>query len=317
MDIIGLGTMAMDAVNQVNQLPEEDGFCIINNTSYLPGGSGTNVIVQLQRLSANCGFIGKISDDKIGKDILTSLQGEGIDTNHLLIQKGGISLHTNIFVDQNGRKFIMLNTGDVFFDLKRNEVSEAYLKMAKIFYTDLLPKETAIYGLKQAKKLGLLTAFNMQIDLGLMNRFGISKQEILESLKYVDVFAPCRQGLFELTGSNDLTQCNDYLRDHFSGILIVTLGEEGVAAFDNDGNFYKESVLRVDTVDTTGAGDSFIGAFLYSYLLRSQPIQHSLRFSTICAAYTCMGLGARSSPTLREVADFSEKMTYDVGGDII
>ena len=58
MDVYGLGTLAMDVLIQVDTLPGEDSFCIVKSSERQPGGSGTNVIVQLARLGAKCGFIG-------------------------------------------------------------------------------------------------------------------------------------------------------------------------------------------------------------------------------------------------------------------
>ena len=76
MDVYGLGTLAMDVLIQVDTLPGEDSFCIVKSSERQPGGSGTNVIVQLARLGAKCGFIGAVGDDDIGKDVLESLVKE-------------------------------------------------------------------------------------------------------------------------------------------------------------------------------------------------------------------------------------------------
>ena len=59
MDVYGLGTLAMDVLIQVDALPGEDSFCIVKSSERQPGGSGTNVIVQLARLGAKCGRVGK------------------------------------------------------------------------------------------------------------------------------------------------------------------------------------------------------------------------------------------------------------------
>lgn len=309
MDVIGLATVAMDIVMQVDTLPQEDGFGVIKATQYLPGGSGTNVIVQLSRLTAKCGFIGQTGDDALGRDIRESLKQEKINIDAMPIKKGGISLHTNIVVDGFGKKFILLNMGDAFLSMERADVDFTYVRRGKVFYTDLLPGEPALAALQQAKQANRSTAFNLQVDLPAMAGFGVSKEMILQSLQYVDVFAPCRQGLHSLTGTTDVVESKNYLRKYFSGTLLITLGDQGSVAFDAADQMITAPIMDVaqkkrKIVDTTGAGDSYMGAFIYAYLLKGMSLEVSMHFATACAAYTCTGLGARSSPTLKQVEEF-------------
>lgn len=308
MDVIGLATLAMDVMMQVDTLPGEDGFAVITNNTYLPGGSGTNVVVQASRLGASCGFIGQVGDDSLGADILKSLAAEGVDTSAMAVKAGGISLHTDIVVDKTGSKFILLNMGNAFLSLEESQVNMNYLQQAKIYYTDLLPGGPAIAGLKAAKAAGMKTAFNMQVGLPAMEGFGVSKELILNSLKDVDLFAPCRDGLFALCGTTDLEACRDYLRKWFKGTLLVTLGGQGSMAFDENDNRYDQPIVMVQAIDTTGAGDSYMGGMLYSYLLKNMSLPEAMRFSTACSAYTCLHLGARSVPTLGMVQSILDEM---------
>ena len=168
MEVYGLGTLAMDVLMKVDNLPSEDGFCIVKSNDRQPGGSGTNVIVQLARLSAKCGYMGAVGDDALGKDVLKSLRDENVDTKSMIVKPGKITLHTDIVIDDEGRKFIMLNMGDAFESLTSDELDYSAVSSAKVFYTDLLPKEPAITGLKKARKAGVKTVFNMQVGLGTM-----------------------------------------------------------------------------------------------------------------------------------------------------
>lgn len=91
-----------------------------------------------------------------------------------------------------------------------------------VYYTDLLPKEPALAGLIAAKKAGVTTAFNMQVGLETMEGLGLSKQEILDALAYVDIFAPCADGLYALTGTQDLEACVQILRPYCEGIFLFS-----------------------------------------------------------------------------------------------
>ncbi|SHO46069.1 carbohydrate kinase family protein [Anaerocolumna xylanovorans] len=300
IDVCGLGTLAMDVLMKVDMLPKEDGFCLVRSNSKQPGGSGTNVIVQLSRLTAKCGYIGAVGDDDLGKEVLKSLEAEKVSTADMIIKEGKTTLHTEIVIDDAGRKFIMLNMGDAFLELSAEEINIQSIKRARVFYTDFLPKEAALMALKAAKEADAKTVFNMQAGLETMEGLKVTKNEILDALQYVDVFAPCREGLYGLTGTTNLEECAGFLRHYCKGILLFTLGKEGSVAYDEQGKAYYASIYPVDAIDTTGAGDSYIGAFLYQYCLKNETIQESMEFAALCAGYTCTGIGARHTPTLEE-----------------
>lgn len=302
-DVWGLGTLAMDVLMKVDTLPKEDGFCMVLDNERQPGGSGTNVIVQLARLGAKCGYSGAVGDDGLGQEVIKSLEQEGINVQNMVVRKGGVTLHTDIVIDREGNKFIMLNMGDAFSSLKSEEGALNQICKSKVFYTDLLPPKAAVEVLKEAKKAGVTTVFNLQVGLGTMEGLGVSKDEILETLSYVDVFAPCREGLYALAGTEDLDKCRDYLRKYCNGLLLFTLGSKGSVAYLKNEERCVVPCKEIKAVDTTGAGDSYIGSFIYSYCLKEKELEESMRFASACAAYTCTGMGARFSPKLEEITD--------------
>ncbi len=304
MEIVAVATYAMDVLMNVDRLPGEDGFAVVTGNTYMPGGSGTNVLTQAARLGAECGFMGLLGDDTLGNDIIASLHDEKIDTSAVRRKESGISLHTDIVVDSEGKKFILLNMGNSFLAYEPEMMDMDYLRNAKIYFTDLLPVGPAVEGLKAAKAAGLKTGFNMQLDLMGMTGFGASKEIILESLQYVDLFAPCRAGLYQLCGTEDLDACLAYLRPYFKGTLLVTLGGEGSAAYDENDVRYNQPIFPVNVVDTTGAGDAYMGGMLYAYLLKGMPLPEAMEFSTVCSSITCQKMGARSGPSLQQAEEF-------------
>ena len=307
MDVVGLATVAMDVIMQVDELPREDGFAIVHKSTYLPGGSGTNVITQISRLTGKCGFIAQIGDDELGREIKSSMVNERIDEHGLRIIPRGTSLHTQIVVGSDGRKFILLNMGDTFMGLKEEDVDISYLTQGKIFYTDFLPGKPALHALKEAKKHGMTTVFNLQLGMNTMENLGVPKEMVLEALPYVDIFAPCQGGFYQLCGTDDLVEARKYIRKYFSNLLLVTLGNEGSVAFNKQDEKFFEPIYPAKVVDTTGAGDSYLGAFIYSYLIACRPLQEAMQFATVCAAFTCGHIGARSGPTLAEAKKILEK----------
>ncbi|MDR3628689.1 MAG: carbohydrate kinase family protein [Ignavibacteriaceae bacterium] len=302
MDIIGLGTVAMDVILQVDALPHEDGFALIKDKQYLEGGSASNVIVQASRLGAKCGFISQIGDDEVGNAIKSGLDKENIETSTLIIKKNGTSLHTTIVVGENGKKFILLNMGDTFLSFDKKDVDINFIKSGKIFYTDLLPREASIFALSEANNAGLKTVFNLQIGLPLMEQFGVKKEDILNALTNVDVFAPCRESFTQLIGTEDYLEGIKSFMQNYNGILLLTLGSEGSVATDGK-QIVKVPARKVEAKDTTGAGDSYIGAFMFAFFVKQMGLKQAMEFSTAAASITCKGIGARTSPGLKQVEE--------------
>ena len=300
-DVVGMGTVAADIIKRVDKLPAADGFAVIKETNFLPGGSGSNVITQVSRLTGKCAYIAQVGDDSIGDVVIGSLKNEKVNTDNMVIMAGGTTISSEIIVDDQGEKFILLNMGDALMSLQKAHVNYDIFDEAKVFFTDLVPGEPAIEGLKKAKEKGLKTIVNMQVNLATMTGLGVGKDAILDALKYIDVFAPCREGLFDICETDDVDAAKDYLRPYFKNILLVTLGGSGSVAFDEKDSKIRVPIEPVKVVDTTGAGDSFLGAFIYKFFIDQDNIQSSMEFATRCAAFTCSGLGARSCPTLEEI----------------
>lgn len=302
MDIIGLGTVAMDVILMVDALPKEDGFALVKKQKYLDGGSATNVIVQAARLGMKCGFIAQVGDDEIGRAIKEGLEKENVDTSLMIAKKGGTSLHTTIVVGEDGKKFILLNMGDAFLSLKTGDINFEKLKCAKIFYTDLLPGEPAIYALKTAKEAGLKTVLNLQVGIPMMEQFGVKQKDILDILKYVDVFAPCRDAFAQLTGTADYEAGIKSFMKNYKGLLLLTLGSGGsIASYREE--LIKVPIYNIEAKDTTGAGDSYIGSFMYGYCVKGWNIKRSMEFSSVASALTCKEVGARACRSTKEIEE--------------
>ena len=306
MDIVGLGTIAMDIILEVDALPKEDGFAFVNKTHSLDGGSGANVVVQASRFGAECGYVAQLGDDEVGLKIQQGLKKEKVDISAMVINKNGTTLHTQIVVGEEGKKFILLNMGDSFLTLEKRAVDIDYILSADVFYTDLLPKEPAIYALKEAKKKGLHTVFNLQIGLPMMKQLGIEKEEILDVIKHVDVFAPCREAFFQLTGADNPIDGIKELRKYFDNIIVLTLGAEGSMVVSEE-EILRIPAYKVDVKDTTGAGDAYIGTFMTAYFVKKLSLEEAAEYSSVCAAMTCTEIGARSGPTFEEVKRIMEK----------
>ena len=304
---IGLGSVAIDIIGKVDALPKEDGFCMVTEQQALDGGSCANVMTQIARLGAPSALVARIGDDDSGRKIRKGLEHYGIDTAWLMTKQGGTSLTTHIFVDPTGAKTIALYMGDSLMTVNLDDLDLSFLDHCKALYTDLFPPHTAVAVAKAAKARDIPIVFNMQVGWPLMKAFGANGSLISEMLEYSAVFAPCRAAAFELAGVDEPVRCIRKLRADFNyqGIIILTLGTEG-SLIEYDGRLVKIPTYQVDAVDTTGAGDSYIGAFLYANYYAGFDPETAGRFSAAAAALTCTRVGARSTPSLEEVNSFNK-----------
>ncbi len=308
-DICGLGTLAADVLMTVDKLPGADSFCMVQHTENQPGGSGTNTIVQAARLGSRCAYIGAIGEDSPGVTVKTSLEEEGVDTSHLYVRPGEVTTHTEIVVDQKGQKFILLIMGDAFFKLRLNKEDRAAIHDSKVFFTDLLPGWAAMSGIKEAFYSDAKIAMALEIGIPLFEEMGVTRDQIKESMKYADLFMPCRDAVRELVGTTEPLEAGRRLRDYCeNGTIVLTMGADGSFTFTPDGGIYRIPAMPVRAVDTTGAGDSFFGALMHSYLVQEAPIEQALQYASVCAALTCTGLGARFKPEKGYPKDVYEAM---------
>lgn len=296
-DICGLGTLAADVLMKVDRLPGKDSFSMVQHMESQPGGSGTNTIVQAARLGSRCAYLGTIGSDVPGETVMQSLRDEGVDTSHLYVRPGEVTTHTEIVVDQEGQKFILLIMGDAFFKLRLSQADRAAIHGSKVFFTDLLPGWAALSGIKEAFYSDLKIALSLEIGIPLYEEMGVTRGQILDSLRYADLLAPCRDAAEQLAGTGDLCKAARFFREYNdTGVIVFTEGAKGSTAFLPDGGIFHIPAEEIQAVDTTGAGDSFMGALIHGYLVKGAPIEQALQFATRCAALTCMGLGARFRP---------------------
>lgn len=319
MDILGLGGSALDTIKVVDHLPVRDGFCSVLSTRRMLGGSGTNVLVQAQRLGARTASISKVADDADSDAIVDSLRRIGVDTRGVIRQQGGfVAPRCLIYVDGHGEKALVLD-GDgrrALPPISMEEASFDLMNETSVLYLDLNPAELSLAAAKIAKDKGKTVVCNMQEDFETVLSKGIDREFLYELLDYVDVFAPCQEGIGPCAGSYEIDDEIEFVRRHFSGIIVLTQGSRGVCAVDASNRRFDVPAFDIDARDTTGAGDSFIGAFMTEHIIGDCPMRQSLVFASACAALTCMDYGALSSPTRGRVEEFLASHGNGMGEDL-
>jgi len=306
MKIIGIGSIAIDRIFTVDRLPVKDGFSNIIDEKVYDGGSCANVINQIAMYGGSTAFCAKTGDDEASEIIEAGLKKSGINSEYMIRSENGISTSTVIYVDKNGDKSILTRLGNCLLNLKKEEINKEIFEKFDVFYTDFIPGEACLYAAKEFKKLGKKVVFNLQVAPVVMKGFGMTDEIFSELFQYIDIFNLSFSTLKDITGFSELKDNISFIREkyNYKGNIVLTMGSNGACACTPDGKIIMQSGLKIEPVDTTGAGDSFIGTFLYWYYVKNKSIEESLKFSNAAAAITCTGKGARSGPDMKELISF-------------
>ena len=296
--VVVLGSINVDTTYHVNRFPQPGETIAAQSKSSAPGGKGANQAVAAARSGAQTAFVGAVGSDNEGQYMLEALKENDIDTSHINIDKYHGTGSAAITLDANGQNDIMVY-GGANQAMQPGEFGDLSELLA---HTDFLiaqfetPQAVALDLFKQAKKQGVTTVLNPA-----------PAHEIMpELLQYTDVIAPNETECalltgIELTDEDSMLKSADYVRERGVKHLLITLGDRGVfyATPDDHGLV---PAFKVKAVDTTAAGDTFIGALCSQLEKDLTNVEDSLRYAQRASSLTVQRMGAMPSiPTGEDV----------------
>lgn len=241
-----------------------------------PGGAPANVLSAATKLGLKTAFIGKVGNDQFGNLLKRTLDNAEIDSKGLIMsEEYNTTLAFVHLKDDGDRSFSFYRNPGADMMLNENEVEYDIIKNSKIFHFGSVsmtnePSRTAtIEAVKYAKNHCKIVSYDPNLRELLWNNLEEAKHVMLSCMQYCDILKISEEELEFLTGTVNLESGSQKLYNEFGiKMIFVTLGEKGC--------FYKLNKLtgrghayHVKTIDTTGAGDSFVGAVLYQ-LLRNE-----------------------------------------------
>ncbi|MFE8699855.1 ribokinase [Cytobacillus sp. FJAT-54145] len=301
--VLVIGSLNMDIVQEVTRHPKIGETVRSQSTQFIPGGKGANQAIATAKTGSNVLMIGVIGRDSFGHRIKENLLKAKVNTDYLIEHEGQTGMAT-ILVNRNGNNTIVLDPG-VNLNLIPSEVHfvESILDNYEVvLLQNEIPWETNQHVLKLALKL------NKKVFLNLAPGMKVKT----EDLKNISLLNLNETETEILTGIEikTITECEEALKELIRiGLseVIITLGEKGSAYLNKEGKFIITPAFRVDVVDTTAAGDTFIGSFT-SARLKGLNIHECLEFATAASALCVSRKGAQQSiPDLKEVEEFLNK----------
>jgi ribokinase len=293
--IVVVGSAMMDLTAYADVLPEPGQTLAGQLFTTGFGGKGANQAVMAAHCGAQVHFIGKLGDDVFGKAIAENFVKVGINSQFVETSAtpNGVA---HIWVDGNGENRIIIIPG-ANHEIEINKAVEAINSiqdLAIVVAQCEIKQEVTTAAFKAAKARGATTILNP----------APYQQLSAELLELTDWLIPNETEFRELHGS--LPSNDEILKSFRPGKnSVITLGSKGAVYISADGQIHHASAPQVTAVDTTGAGDAFVGSFAFALASGKDPLE-AMKFGIKMASLSVTRKGAQSSyPDQTEIATLS------------
>ena len=310
MDVVALGELLIDFTasgvsSQGNQMYEAN-----------PGGAPCNVLSMLQRLGRSTAFIGKVGKDMFGRQLKTAVEAVGIDTRNLMEDE---EVHTTLaFVHtfpDGDRDFSFYRNPGADMMLTKEEIQEDLIRNSKVFHFGTLSsthegvREATRYAIDVAKEAGCLISFDPNLRPPLWNTLEDARKEIEYGLSKADILKISDNEVEFLCGTSDYDEGAKMLIEKYNiPFVCVTLGKDGSRAYYKGMRVEVPGFVQKNTIETTGAGDTFCGCMLHYIIqhgledLTEENLRELLTFANAAASVITTRKGALAvMPSKEEV----------------
>ncbi len=309
-DVVALGELLIDFTengtsSQGNPMLEAN-----------PGGAPCNVLAMINKLGHKAAFIGKVGKDQFGDQLEAALKEVGIATDGLLRDE---EVHTTLaFVHtypDGDREFSFYRNPGADMMLSKDELPKDMLKNTTIFHFGTLSmthkscRKATKKAVKIAKEAGAVISFDPNIREPLWESMEDCKEQILYGMENCDILKISDNEIQWLTGEEDFDAGVAKIRSEYNiPLILVSLGKDGSIAYSNDTRAFVAAYRNPNTIETTGAGDTFCANVL-NYVLEHGFRQYSedelkemLQFANAAASIITTKKGAlRVMPAREEI----------------
>ncbi len=308
-DIVALGELLID----FTPLKGTDKVSFERNA----GGAPANVLAAVTKLGRSSRFVGCVGEDMFGTYLKGFLESCNIDSQYLkMTSETPTTLAFVALKDDGDRDFSFYRNPGADLMLAKEDIHEKIFEGAKVFHfgslslTDEPVKGATLKSLKMARDKDLIISYDPNLRPPLWPSLDEAKNTILSVMDQVDVLKISEEELLFLTGENDIEKGSKILYDQYNiALIIVTLGPDG-CGIRRASEFAILPGVKVQAVDTTGAGDSHLGAMLYQIIedgrdleqIEFDKLQEYVKFANTMAAYVTTQYGSAAiMPTYEQV----------------
>lgn len=311
-DVVALGELLIDFTengtsSQGNPILEAN-----------PGGAPCNVLAMLNKAGHTTGFVGKVGNDMFGTQLENALVEVGISTEGLVKDD---KIHTTLaFVhtfEDGDRDFSFYRNPGADMMLSADEINQEMIKDCKIFHYGSLSMtsdvclEATKKGIEMAKEAGAIISFDPNLREPLWDSLDNAKEKIAFGMSKCNVLKISDNEIQWFTGKEDFEEGIEVLKSQYDfDLILLSLGRDGSMAFSKSSKAIVKPFLQENTIETTGAGDTFCGSVLH-YILENglkdyneQELTDMLTFANAAASIVTTRKGAlRVMPSMEEIKD--------------
>lgn len=274
-----VGSINMDITCKTERFPKAGETIFGADLQYVPGGKGNNQAVAAARLGGDVTMFACVGDDLFGARLIDNLNQNGVNTSHIRKVEGvatGIAIIT--VAEKDNTIVVVSGANNCVTKQYIESVKDALVQADIILMPNEIPAETIRYVCELAQHSGKTVVFNP----------APFSESVMQCIDHVSFLTPNEhEAALLFPGETDLSS----LLSKQQGKLIVTLGSAGAAAWMN-GEILRIPARKAAVVDTTGAGDTFNGAFCFA-LANDYPLEKALRFANVAASLSTEGFGAQ------------------------
>jgi len=292
--IVVVGSTMIDMIAYSQKIPQAGETVIGDSFSLGFGGKGANQAVMASRMGSKVFMVNTLGDDVFGDTTVKNFQEQGIDTTYLS-RVAGASGVAPIWVEPNGTNRIICVPGanNSMTTTQAEDALKSIGKVDVVIGQLEIPQEVTIAAFRQAHDLGAQTILNPA-------PFAPLSKELIELSDWI---IPNETEFKGINPAQKFPDSDDEIASVARTLgcnLVVTLGEKGAAYTDSQGSIRYVSAPAVKAIDTTGAGDAFVGAFA-SGIAAGMDIERSIKLGCACASDSVTRRGTQSSyPTLAQ-----------------
>lgn len=287
-----------------------------------PGGAPCNVLAMLSKLGHKTAFIGKVGNDFFGEQLKKAITEVGIDSGYLLKDD---EVHTTLALvhtyPDGDRDFSFYRNPGADMMLTENEISEVVIKDSRILHFGTLSmthegvRAATKKAIRIAEEAGLLISFDPNLRPPLWKYMNEAREQILYGLEHCYILKISDNEIQWLTGKTDYTEGVEWINERYQiPLILLSMGKQGSRAYYKGRMVEAAPFLQENTIETTGAGDTFCGCALHYICenglenLSDEDLKQMLTFANAAASLVTTRKGAlRVMPEEEEILELLNK----------
>lgn len=267
-DVVAMGELLIDFTE--NGMSEQGNPLLEAN----PGGAPCNVLSMLQNLGKKTAFIGKVGQDAFGKMLIEVVKEQGINTDNLLVDEEVPTTLAFVHTEKDGdRSFSFYRNPGADMMLRWGDINEELLRDTRLFHfgtlsmTDEQIAESTKKSVINAKSNGALISFDPNLRPLLWKDMEDAKRQMWYGISQCDILKISDDEIAFLTDTQDIDAgIEKIMEKHCPELICATMGKNGSKAYYQGKNVFCAPFLSKDTIETTGAGDTFMACVLNTVL---------------------------------------------------